>query len=65
MLALCLFAAAILVYTHARTVLPLLVFTLAVIGFAVVRAWFWPDSFALRVALEVSYRIVALAPPFS
>ncbi len=43
-LAVGLFAAAILVYTHARELLlPLLLITLTVMAFAVARAWFWPD----------------------
>ena len=59
-LAVCLFAAAIFVYTHARKMLlPLLLITMAVIAYAIARVWFWPDSFPLRVALEVSYRLVA------
>jgi PAS domain S-box-containing protein len=58
-LALCLFSAAVFVYCHARKVLlPLLAFSLAVIGYAAVRALWWPDSFALRVVLEVSYRLI-------
>ena len=59
-LAVGLFTAAILVYSHARKlILPVLVMTLSVIAFALVRAWYWPDAFALRVVLEVSYRILA------
>lgn len=59
-LAISLFAVAILVYSHAkRLVLPLLSFSLMVVGFAVVRALWWPDVFALRVALEVCYRVIA------
>ena len=65
MLAVCLFAAAIFVYTHARELLlPLLLITLAVMGFAVARAWFWPESITPRVALEVSYRLVAVTAAF-
>src|SRR6478672_13481199 len=60
-LAVCLFAAAIFVYTHARgLLLPLLLITLTVMAFAVARVWFWPESITLRVALEVAYRIVAI-----
>ena len=45
-LAVGLFAAAILVYSHARKLLlPTLLFAAAVMGFAAARAWFWPDSF--------------------
>ena len=59
MLAVGLFTAAILVYSHAQKLfLPVLVMTLSVIAFALVRAWYWPDAFALRVVLEVSYRIL-------
>ena len=64
-LAVGMFAAAIIVYTHARKVLPrVLVMTLAVMGFAVARAWYWPDSFALRLVLEVAYRLIALTAAF-
>ena len=60
-LALCLFSAAVFVYSHAPKILvPLLAFCIAVIAFAAVRALLWPDSFALRLVLEVSYRIVTL-----
>ena len=34
-------------------------------GFAVARAWYWPDSFALRVVLEVSYRLLAVTAAFA
>ncbi|HXM24087.1 MAG TPA: GAF domain-containing protein [Terriglobales bacterium] len=58
-LALCLFSAAVFVYCHARKVLvPLLAFSIAVIAYAAVRALWWPDSFDLRVVLEVSYRLI-------
>ena len=58
-LAVGLFTAAILVYSHAqKLILPVLVMTLSVIAFALVRACYWPDAFALRVVLEVSYRIL-------
>src|SRR5271170_6581292 len=58
-LAMCLFSAAVFVYSNARKVLvPLLAFSIAVTVFAAVRALLWPDSFALRVVLEVSYRII-------
>ena len=61
-LAVCLFAAAVLVYTHARKfLLPFLLISTAVISFAVLRALWWPDSTILRVALEGSYRLIALA----
>jgi hypothetical protein len=58
-LALCLFSAAVFVYSHARKVLvPLLTFSVAVVAYAAVRALWWPDAFALRVVLEVSYRVI-------
>src|SRR5256886_8366983 len=61
-LAVCLFAAAVLVYTHARKLLlPLLLISTAVITFAVLRVLWWPDSIILRLALEVSYRTIAVA----
>ena len=60
-LAVCLFAAAIFVYTHARgLLLPLILITLTIMGFCVARIWLWPQSITLRVALEVVYRIVAI-----
>jgi len=60
-LAVCLFAAAVLVYTHARKLLlPLLLISTTVITFAVLRALWWPDSMILRMALEVSYRMIAV-----
>ena len=62
MLAVCLFAAAVLVYTHARRwSLPLLLIATTVISYAVLRALWWPNSITLRLALEVPYRIIALA----
>src|ERR1051325_7162380 len=61
-LAIGLFAASIFLYSHARSFLmPLLAISLAVIGYAVARALMWPDSLTLRVALEVSYRLIAVA----
>ncbi len=60
-LAACLFAAAVLVYTHARKLLTaLLIITVVVMGFAAARAFYWPHILMLRVALEVSYRLIAL-----
>ncbi len=61
-LAVCLFAAAICLYTHARDLLlPLSVIAISVMAFAFVRPLLWPDSITLRVALEVAYRIVLVA----
>ena len=60
-LAICLFTAAVFIYSHARKfLLPLLLISLTVIGYAVARAMLWPDSFELRIVLEVSYRLMAL-----
>ncbi len=57
-----LFAASILLYSHARSfLLPLLLITLAVMGYAVARELVWPNSLTLRVALEVSYRVIVVA----
>jgi PAS domain S-box-containing protein len=59
-LAVCLFAGAVLVYTHARDLLlPLVLISVALTGYAVVRALWWPESITLRAALEISYRIIA------
>ena len=61
-LAICLFAAAVFTYTHSRKLMvPLLGIAVAIMGFAAARVMFWPDSIVLRVALEVSYRIVTIA----
>ena len=59
--AVCLFAAAVLVYTHARKLLPWLGCTGLILAiFGPLRALYWPDVLMLRAALEVSYRLVAL-----
>ena len=59
-LAVCLFAAAVFVYTNSRAfLLPLLLITLCIIAYAATRAMLWPDSVTLRVALETSYRLIA------
>jgi PAS domain S-box-containing protein len=56
-----LFAGAVLVYIRERNLLaPLAAITVSVGGFAVARALLWPDSLPLRVALEVSYLIILL-----
>lgn len=61
-LAICLFAAAICLYTHAKDLLmPLLIIAACVMAFAFVRPLLWQDAITLRVALEVSYRIILLA----
>jgi PAS domain S-box-containing protein len=60
-LAVCLFAAAVFVYTNARDfLLPLLLISVGVIAYAAARAQLWPDSVTLRVGLEISYRLIAL-----
>jgi PAS domain S-box-containing protein len=60
-LAVCLFAAAVFVYTNARDfLLPLLLISIGTIAYAAARALLWPDSVTLRVALETSYRLIAL-----
>ncbi len=64
-LAVCLFAAAIFVYTHARKVLqPLVFISIGLFVYSVARGLWWPESVPLRIALEVSYRVVALAAVF-
>ena len=60
-LASCLFAAAILLYTQAYKLLwPLLGSGTVLISYAVARALLWPGSFRLRIALEVAYHLVTL-----
>jgi len=60
-LAVCLFAAAVFVYAHARDLLlPLVLIGITVIAYSVLRVLWWPDSLTLRVALEVSYRLIAV-----
>jgi two-component system NtrC family sensor kinase len=64
-LAVCLFAAAVFLYTHGRRLLnALLLIAIIVMSFAAARAMLWPQVFMLRVALEVSYRLIALAAAF-
>jgi hypothetical protein len=56
-----LFAGAVFVYIRERNLLaPLAAVTVCTAGFAVARVLLWPDSLPLRVALEVSYRIILL-----
>src|SRR6202049_3847262 len=58
-LALCLFSAAVFVYCHTRKLLlPVLAFSIAVIVYAALQVLYWPDSFVLRLALEISYRVI-------
>jgi len=58
-LAVCLFAAAILVYTHARKLLlPLCLMATILIPYAALQALAWQQSIAASVALEVAFRLV-------
>jgi PAS domain S-box-containing protein len=61
MLAVGLFAGAVLRYTRSRDlIVPLAVITPILVGFAGARVLLWPDSPPLRVALEVGYRVILL-----
>jgi len=56
-----LLAGAVLLYTHDRDlILPLVVITPVLVGFAGGRVLLWPDSLPLRVAVEVGSRIILL-----
>jgi PAS domain S-box-containing protein len=56
-----LFAGAVFVYLRTRNLFaPLAAIAVSVAGFAVARVLLWPASLPLRVALEVSYRIILL-----
>src|SRR6202166_1751233 len=60
-LAVGLLAGAVLLYIRARNLLaPLAAIAVSVAGFSVLRVLLWPDLLPLRVALEVSYRIILL-----
>jgi PAS domain S-box-containing protein len=60
-LAVCLFAASILLYSHAeKHILPLFIITGSVMTFAVARLLYWPDEILLRVPLEIAYRVLAV-----
>ena len=60
-LAVCLFAGAICVYTHAnKALLPLSVIAVVLVGYAVARELLWPDVVMARVPLEVAYRLIAI-----
>ena len=64
-LAVGLFAAALVSYTRTKTLLtPLAAITLSIIGFAAARVLLWPDILPLRVALEVAYRLILLVAAF-
>ena len=61
-LAVSLFAASILIYTHAeKYIFPLFVITGSVMTFAVARVLYWPDEIVVRVPLEIAYRMLAIA----
>ncbi len=60
-LAVGLMAGAVLLYARARDlILPLMVITPILVGFAGARVLLWPDSLPLRMAVEVGYRIILL-----
>lgn len=60
-LAMGLLAGAVLLYARGRDfILPLTVITPILVGFAGTRVLLWPDSLPLRLAVEVSYRIILL-----
>ncbi|MGA8345328.1 MAG: ATP-binding protein [Candidatus Sulfotelmatobacter sp.] len=61
LLAVGLLAGAVLLYTRGRDlIVPLMVITPILVGFGGARVLLWPDSLPLRVAVEVSYRIILL-----
>ncbi len=54
-------AGSVLLYSRTRDLmLPVMVITPILVGFAGARILMWPDSLPLRMALELSYRIVLL-----
>ncbi|HXJ89842.1 MAG TPA: ATP-binding protein [Candidatus Binatia bacterium] len=60
-LAIGLLAGAVLLYARVRDlVVPLMVITPILVGFAGARVLLWPESLPLRFALEISYRLVLL-----
>jgi PAS domain S-box-containing protein len=64
-LAVCLFATAILIYSNAKKLLlPLGLITAALVGYAVARALLWPNALAARVPLEIAYRLVLFGAAF-
>src|SRR5216684_2350701 len=61
-LAMALFTAGAFIYASAREFLaPLLAISVVLIGFALLQGICWPGSVTLRFALEISYRMLALA----
>ncbi|SRR5579871_1463732 len=64
-LAISLFATAVFVYSHRRNlVLPLLLATIPLLALAVVQGIFWPNSFGMRLALEIGYRVILVVAAF-
>jgi PAS domain S-box-containing protein len=64
-LAVALFAAGAFIYAGAREGLaPLLAGSLALIAFTLAEGIYWPQSFTLRLALELAYRMLALSAVF-
>jgi len=64
-LAVCLFAAAVFIYSHAQKLLaPLLIIAVSLVTYSAVRVLLWPDSIILRLALEIAYRMVACVAVF-
>jgi len=65
-LAVGLLSGAILVYARNRDlIVPLAVITPVLVGFAGARVLLWPESVPLRLAVEVSYRILLLTAAFA
>jgi PAS domain S-box-containing protein len=61
-LAIGLLAGAVLLYARVRDlIVPLMVITPILVGFAGARVLLWSESLPLRFALEISYRVVLLA----
>jgi PAS domain S-box-containing protein len=60
-LAICLFAASILLYTRAeKNIFTLFMVTGSVMAFAVARVLYWPDEMWARVPFELAYRVIAV-----
>jgi PAS domain S-box-containing protein len=54
-----LFAVGALIYGNSRSLLaPVLVISVVLVAFAVIRSLYWPDSVTLRFTLEFAYRIL-------
>src|SRR5438876_4093655 len=61
-LAVSLFAAGAFIYAGARDLLaPLLIVSIVLLAFAVIQGVLWPNSATLHFAVELSFRILALA----